>query len=171
MLINAAALKKIAETASRLASMDPQDEAVQRTIEGLQKNADMLHEQIREEPKGSWGENSMKNDAEFISEQIKCLKAAAVNPARNYMKIVSIIEGLERAAVACQRPENTAMLPRIAEVTRRVAGIFKKVDTVEDLERPLTEIEAAVAKLYGPDQSRNDSYFFDRKGKGHHNEK
>ncbi len=166
-----AAIRNISEAASRLASMDPQDEAVKRTIEGLQENSSVLAEQKRDEPKGSWGEHSMDQDMDFISEQIKCLKAAAVSPARNYTRIVSIVEGLERACVACRSPENAALLPRIAEATRKVAGVFKQVDTVEDLEKPLEAIEKAVHALYGPDQSRNDSYFFDRKGKGHHSEK
>lgn len=166
-----AAIKNIAEGASRLASMDPQDEAVKRTIEGLQENAAMIGEEKKDKPSSSWGDHSLDQDAAFIAEQIKCLKAAALQPARNYTRIISIVEGLERAIVACQRPENAPLLPRIAAATRQVAGVFKKVDTVDDLEKPLEAIEKAVHALYGPDQSRNDAYFFDRKGKGHHGEK
>lgn len=164
-------LTKMAETAARLAAMDPQDEAVSRTVEGLQENAKMLKDEMRQEPKGSWGEHSMQQDIDFIGEQISRLKAASVTPARNYTRIVSIVDGLQAAHVASQRPQNAPIRPRIAEIVRKVAGVFSKVDTVEDLDKPLEEIERAVHKLYGPSQSRNDAYFFDRKGKGHHSEK
>lgn len=164
-------LNEMAEGARRLAAMDPQDEAVQRTVEGLKSNAEMLRDEMKGEPKGSWGEHSMQQDADFIGEQIGRLKSAALTPARNYSRIVKIVEGLQGLHTASLRPQNAAVRPRVAELVRKVAGIFSKVDTVEDLDKPLEQIEKAVHALYGPDQSRNDAYFFDRRGKGHHGEK
>ena len=93
----------------------------------------------------SWGEESMKDDVEFIGKQVQRLKAAAAVPARNYSRIVSICDGLREVAVAARRPENAAVRPKLAGIVKRVAGIFSEVDTVDDLD-------------------------FERRGKGHHGE-
>lgn len=166
-------LRQLQATARRLAESDPQSEAVQRTVDELQKQVKWLG-QI-EKPTGyknkgefgNFGDNSLKNDISFIGEQVRKLKSAAIVPARNYARIVSILTGLERATEIAKRPQYAAVRPRIATIVEKVAGVFECVDTVADLDKPLEQIEKAVHGLYG-DQSKNSTYYFDRRGKGHH---
>lgn len=159
------ALKNAVAASSRLAETDPQDESVARVMKHLQDQVGLLKEQAREDR--GWGKDSMENDIEFIGNQIQKLKAAAATPMRNYQRIVNICDGLAKAAVSARHPENAGVRPQIAGVVKRVAGIFSEVDTVEDLDKPLEQIEKAVHALYG-DQSRNDVYYFERRNKGHH---
>lgn len=163
------ALRNAVAASRRLAESDPQDEAVQKTVENLQAQVGLLNELARSDR--SWGEDSMKDDVDFIGKQVQRLKAAAAVPARNYARIVSICDGLREVAVAARRPENAAVRPKLATVVKRVAGIFSEVDTVDDLDKPLEQIEKAVHALYGPSQSLNEAYYFERRNKGHHGEK
>ncbi len=163
-------LKQLVATAHRLAETDPQSEAVQRVVDELQAQVQWLG-QI-EKPTGykaneDFGANSLKNDISFIGDQVKRLKSAAEPAARNYNRIVSILSGLQRATEVAKRPQYAALRPRIALIVEKVAGVFKDVDTVEDLDKPLESIEKAVHGLYGK-QSDNATYYFDRRGKGHH---
>lgn len=163
-------LRQIQATARRLAETDPQSEAVQRVVDELQSQVQWLG-QI-EKPTGykaneDFGANSLKNDISFIGEQVKKLKSAAEPAARNYQRIVSILAGLQRAVEISKRPQFAAMRPKIATIVQKTAGVFECVDTVEDLDKPLEQIEKAVHGLYG-DQSKNSTYYFDRRGKGHH---
>ena len=64
------------------------------------------------------------------------------------------------------RPQNIKMMPRVAEIVKKVAGAFSQVDTIQDLDRDLSEIEAAVHKLYSQSQSLNDFAMFGRKNRG-----
>jgi hypothetical protein len=159
------AIKNITAASRRLAEADPQDEAVQRTIDELQSQVSLLNELARVD--SGFGQDSMKDDAEFIGEQIKNLKAAASAPARNYAKIVSICDELREVVLASRRPENAAIRPKLATIVKQVAGVFSEVDTVDDLDKPLAQIEKAVHALYG-DQSSNQSPYFERRNKGHH---
>ncbi len=163
-------LKKIVATARHLAESDPQSEAVQQTVDNLQAQVKWLG-QI-EKPTGykaneDFGANSLKDDISFIGEQVKRLKSAAEPAAKNYSRIVSILNGLQRATEIAKRPQFAAMRPRIALIVQKTAGVFQCVDTVEDLDKPLEQIEKAVHGLYG-DQSKNSTYYFDRRNKGHH---
>ena len=168
-------VQRLAAIAHRLAETNPQDEAAQRVIDELKKQVQWLG-QI-EKPTGyknkgefgSYGENSMKNDIDFIGQQVKKLKSAAEPAARNYARIVSILAGLQRATEIAKRPQFAALRPRIALIVQKTAGVFESVDTVEDLDKPLETIEKAVHGLYG-DQSANSTYYFDRRGKGHHDQ-
>jgi hypothetical protein len=162
-------LRNVIASSKRLAEMDPQDEAIKGTVEQLERSIGLLSEDAKAEPKDSWGEHSMKKDMEFLGEQIKKLKAAAVTPARNYTRIVNITDGLHNAFVAAQKPQNAKMRPHLVSIVKKVAGIFAEVDTVEDLDKPLEDIEKAVHKLYG-DQSSNACYYFERRSRGHHGE-
>jgi len=165
------AVRNVVATSRRLAQMDPQDEAVDRTVKELQEQVQWMG-QI-EKPggfKGSFGENSYKDDVKFIGEQIKKLHGAAVVPARNYQRMVAILAGLGRAHQIASRPQNAEIRPRIVEIVKHVAGVFSKIDTTEDLEKPLEQIEKAVHSLYG-DQSKNSTFYFDRRNKGHHGDK
>jgi len=160
------------EHATRLAQMDPQDEAVDRSIDGLEAQIALLQSEV-EKPAGeknSFGEHSRKSDIEHLGDQIDQLRSAAVVPAANYRRIVSILSGLKQAFVAAQRPQNAAIRPQIASIVEKVAGIFSEVDTVQDLDKPLEAIEKAVHSLYG-DQSKNSTFYFERRNKGHHSEK
>ena len=166
----ATGLRQVQANAHRLAETDPQDEAVARVVDELHKQVQWLG-QI-EKPTGykaneDFGANSLKDDISFIGEQVKRLKSAAEPAARNYQRIVAILAGLQRATEIAKRPQYAAMRPRIAQIVEKVAGVFQCVDTVEDLEKPLEAIEKAVHGLYG-DQSKNGTYYFDRRGKGHH---
>lgn len=172
----ATALNNVVSASRRLADTDPEDAAISRVVNHLQEQANLLHMLMTQRPtpdtapsNRGFGKDSMDNDIEFISHQIQKLKTAAAVPMRNYQRIVSICDGLTRAATSARRPQNAAIRPKIATVVKRIAGIFAEVDTVEDLEKPLDQIEKAVHSLYG-DQSKNETYYFDRRNKGHHGE-
>jgi hypothetical protein len=163
--------KKIAASVARLAQMDPQDSAVDRTVQELKSEVSLLTGEV-EHPagyKGSFGEASEKDDVAAIGEQIKKLQTAAQIPARNYARMSSILVGLNRAHEASVKPAHAALRPRIAKIIEKVAGIFAECDTVQDLDKPLEAIEKAVHSLYG-DQGKNGTFFFDRRNKGHHGE-
>lgn len=87
-------------------------------------------------------------DNPTMVESIDQMRSAAAVPMANYNRIVSILDGLRHAAILAGRPQNAAVRPRIAEIVKKVAGIFKEVDTVQDLNKPLEAIEAAVHRLY-----------------------
>jgi vacuolar-type H+-ATPase subunit I/STV1 len=165
-------IRQIIATTKKLAQMDPQDEAVEATVKELQEVSSQLGEQMREDKDSPAGQQSMKDDMTFIGEQIDKLHSAAIRPASNYARIVSILGGLKRAVMAAQRPQNAAVRPRIAAVVEKVAGIFSEVDTVKDLDRPLDQIEKAVHALYGQrggelGQSANKVYCHGLAEKGH----
>jgi hypothetical protein len=162
-------VKNLVASVKKIAQMDPQDEAVKGTIDELQEQIGLLKSGV-EAPagaKGSFGEQSKKDDVEFLGQQIDKLRAAAMVPVSNYRRILSILQGLRQAQVAAQRPQNVAIRPKIAAIVEKVAGVFAQVDTVQDLDKPLEAIEKAVHGLYG-DQSKNGTFYFDRRGKGRH---
>lgn len=163
------AVRNLLATTRRLAETDPQDEAAGRVVDSLQDQVGLLRELAQKDKSSPWGSQSMKDDVDFIGDQIKKLKAAAAVPAANYRRIHSIMSALERAWTEAARPQNAAMRPKLASAVKRVAGIFAEVDTVQDLDKPLEQIEKAVHSLYG-DQSKNSTYYFDRRNKGHHGE-
>ena len=162
--------RKIVATISRLAQMDPLDEAVAQTVQILTHEVNLLSSEKPASRQGSFDDTSAKSDLKVIGEQIKKLHSAAIVPARNYARMTSILVGLHRAHEASGRPAYAHLRPRIANIIEKVAGVFSEIDTVQDLEKPLEAIEKAVHGLYGPSQSNNDAYMFDRKGKGHHGE-
>ncbi len=164
-----AQLKKVAAAVTRLAETDPQDEAVKRTVDVLNAEAKLLGGEV-EKPagfSGSFGEHSVEQDAAFLKDQVSQLHQAALKPAARYQRIIAITAGLHRALQASERPQFAALRPRIAKIVERTAGIFAEVDTVADLDKELEAIEKAVHSLYG-DQSSNSTFYFDRRGKGHH---
>lgn len=159
------ATKNIVATITRLAETDPQDEAVSKTVEELQESVNLLKELSRDDR--GWGKDSMEDDADFMLEQIKQLKAAALVPANNYRKIVDICDELKKVAIDARKPENAKIQKHLAAAIRKISGIFAEVDTVKDLDKPLDQIAKAVHGLYG-DQSKNQTFYFDRRNKGHH---
>lgn len=163
----ATVVRNLVLASRRLAQMDPQDEAVGRTVAEMQESAKLLGELGRDDKASPWGAQSMKEDVDAIGDQIKRLKSAAAIPAANYRRMYDILATLERAWAVAARPQNSAARPKVASAFRKIAGIFAEVDTVQDLNKPLDAIEKAVHGLYG-DQSANSTYYFDRRGKGHH---
>jgi len=161
-------VKKLAVTVRRLAQSDPQDAAVSETVDEMHAGIDLLTKGV-EKPAGapgSFGEKSLQDDASFVADQISKLKAAAAVPAKNYARIFNVLAGLQKAAEIAKRPQYAALRPRIATIIEKVAGLFAEVDTVADLDKPLEAIEKAVHGLYG-DQSKNSTFYLDRRGKGH----
>ncbi len=161
-------LKKLVATVRRLADTDPQAEAVARTVEGMREQISQLTSEV-EKPagaSGSFGEESRKQDVNFMKEQISKLQKAAYNPAKNYTRIYNLLGELGRAAEISGRPQYAAVRPQIASVVEKLSGLFKDVDTTADLDKPLQAIEDAVHKMYG-DQSKNGTFYLDRRGKGH----
>jgi hypothetical protein len=162
-------IKSLLATTKRLAESDPQDEAVARTVQVMQEQIAQLTSEV-EKPAGennSFGKNSRKQDVDFLRNQITRLKAAAMVPASNYRRIVTILGDLSRVASLAERPQNAAIRPQLAAAVEKLAGVFAEVDTVQDLDKDLEAIEKAVHGLYG-DQSSNAMAYFDRRGKGHH---
>lgn len=161
------ALNSLIATTKRLAETDPHDEAVKQIVTDLQEQAKQLGEQAREDKDSPWGEQSMKDDIEFIGDQISKLKSAAEIPLKNYQRIVKILEGVEAIHKLAARPQNAAVRPHVATIVKKVAGVFAEVDTVADLDKPLEQIEKAVAAVY-KDQSKNSSYYFERRNLKNH---
>ncbi len=162
-------LQNVRIAARKLAQMDPQDEAVTRTVQGLQEQISLLTKEV-DPPAGeknSFGAGIREDEVDHLKEQISKLHSAASVPLKNYQRVLSILEGLKTATELASRPQNAALRPKIAGVIEKVAGVFSEVDTTEDLDKPLEAIEKAVHGLYG-DQSKNSTYYFDRRGKGHH---
>jgi hypothetical protein len=115
---------------------------------------------------------SAEDDAKLdsIKDSLAKMHAVATTTSANYKRILSICAGLKSAVEIAERPNYASFRPKISSIVKKVAGIFAEVDTVEDLDKPLAEIEKAVHALYGPSQSSNSAYYFDRRGKGHHSE-
>ncbi len=166
---NQAQLKKVVAAVKRLAETDPQSEAVKETVNVLKEEAKLLGGEV-EKPAGypgSFGEHSNEQDVAFLKEQVSKLHSAATVPAARYARILAITAGLHRALQASQKPQYAALRPRIAKIVEKTAGLFAEVDTVADLDKDLESIEKAVHSLYG-DQSKNSTFYFESRGKGHH---
>jgi hypothetical protein len=166
---NQAQVNKVIAAVRKLAQTDPQDEAVSETVDVLQAEAKLLGGEV-EKPagfSGSFGEHSVKQDQDFLKDQVSKLHSAALGPASRYQRILAITAGLHRALQASEKPQYAALRPRIAQIVEKTAGLFAEVDTVADLDKDLESIEKAVHSLYG-DQSKNSTFYFDRRGKGHH---
>lgn len=160
-------VKNLLASSRRLAEMDPQDEAVARTVAEMGEHTKLLGELATKDKSSPWGAQSMKDDIDAIGDQIKRLKAAAAIPAANYRRMFDILSSMEKVWAVAARPQNASVRPKVAAMMRKVAGVFAEVDTVQDLDKPLDAIEKAIHSLYG-DQSSNSIYYFDRRGKGHH---
>lgn len=161
-------LQNIKIAVAKLAQMDPQDEAVAKTVEGIQEQISLLSKVDKPAgDKNSHGKGMREDDVDFMKEQINKLHQAAVAPLKNYRRIATITDTLGKVAELAARPQNAAVRPQIMNAIEKIAGVFSQVDTVADLDKPLEQIEKAVAALYG-DQSSNSSLYFERRGKGHH---
>lgn len=160
-------VKNLLASSRRLAEMDPQDEAVARTVAEMTEHTKLLGELASKDKSSPWGAQSMKDDIDAMGDQIKRLKAAAAMPAANFRRMYDILASMERVWADAARPQNASVRPKVASMMKKIAGVFAEVDTVQDLDKPLGAIEKAIHSLYG-DQSSNATYYFDRRGKGHH---
>ena len=166
--MNEKLVRELVESINRLAATNPTGPAVgARANEIFAKVNAVKTASVRREVAPARREIAVDNPS--IVDQIDKMRSAAVVPASNYGRVVSILDGLRHAALLAGRPQNAAMRPQIASIVRKMAGVFKDIDTVQDLDKPLETIEKAVHGLYG-DQSKNSCYYFDRRGKGHHGE-
>lgn len=159
-------VRKIQASVLKLAETDPQDAAVDATVEQLKEEISLLQDSAKES-ESDRVKSVIQDDVDGLNAQIQQLHAAAATPARNFARIQSICAGLQRVAMISKRPQFAEMRPRVAELTKKVAGLFAQVDTVEDLDKPLEQIEKAVHSLYG-DQSKNSTLYFERRNKGFH---
>ena len=160
-------VKKLVAAVKRIAEMDPQDAAVDATVKEMKMESELLGEKLAE-TESAPVVHSMEQDQKSIAEQIDRLHEAAVQPAKNYVRITNILRGLKQASVIAQRPQNAAVRPRIAQLVAKTAGLFAEVDTMADLSKPLADIEAAVHKLYGPHLNSPNAYMFKKNSKGFH---
>lgn len=161
-------VKELHQHIASLVALDPTDKAVvahlasvANTIGNLEKIAT---EKAVEEPS-----KAASLDMAKTADAIGRLYHAAGTTRQNYDRVMGILEGLHAAVKVAAKPQNVAVRPRVAALVEKTAGVFALCDTVQDLDRPLAEIEKAVHSLYG-DQSKNSTYYFDRRGKGHHDE-
>lgn len=159
------ATKNISDAVSYLSKVDPNDESIHKVVASIQENVNLIKKLAQENVEAS--APSADEDVDFIIGQINNLKAAALVPANNYKKIVDICDSLKKVALETRNPENAKIRKNVASAFRRISGIFAEVDTVQDLDKPLEQIEKAVHGLYG-DQSKNTTYYFNRRNKGHH---
>lgn len=164
--------QELVESVNRLAATDPTNDVVGNRVQEVFLNVKKIREAsdpTSDRPVApTHSEFVVENaPAESIIDQIDQMRSAAARPAANYGRMISILDGLRHAAALAQRPQNAAVRPRIAEIVNKVAGVFQQVDTVQDLDKPLEQIEKAVHALYG-NQSANSTYYFDRRGKGNH---
>jgi hypothetical protein len=144
-------VRNFISTVQKLSAMDPRDEETVSVVASLDKMATEL-------------DIPTVASMEVLKSQVQKLHSAALVPANNYQRIVAITAGLHRALVATEKPQYASLRPRISKIVERVAGIFAEVDTVQDLDKPLEQIEKAVHALYG-DQSLNSMPYFERRGK------
>lgn len=154
-------IKNLVESVNRLAATDPNSDHVQSRVDEIMKTASAV----------KTAATATKETA--VIGQIDKMRSAAVVPASNYGRVVRILDGLRHAAVLAQEPQNEPVREQIASIVNKVAGVFAEIDTVQDLDKPLAEVESAVHALYGKQfgeqgQSSNKMSYFERRGKGFH---
>lgn len=146
-------MRNLISAVKNLTSLDVEDPRVASAVEALASTVNP-----------SYGV-----DLDFIQSQVSRLHSAAVIPAKNYERMRNITAGLHQVVQMAKSPENEALRPRIAKIVERVAGAFALIDTVQDLDRPLSEIEAAVHRLYSNGkQNAPSTYNFEARHKGGH---
>ena len=132
MIDKESATRNALAASRRLAEADPQDEAVGRVVAELSEQVGLLNELARADKSSPWGSGSMKDDVDFIGDQIKKLKSAAAIPAANYRRMYDILSKLEKvwvaasprmqpAFISCSMPATRSSSPRAA--TRISASI------------------------------------------------
>lgn len=147
-------VRKIVAAVSSLSKANPADPEVLKHVAALVESTEPQKAAI---------------PTDELRAQIARLHKAAVTPAKNYSRIISIASGLDRAAVMA-RNSGPDMQRQIASLIQKVAGIFAECDTADELaSHSLAEIEAAVHRLYN-NGKQNDPHTYDfvQRGAGHH---
>lgn len=179
-------VRNLVASVKKIAEADPQSAGVSALVEGLEAQLDALETQVEalgdmapaaEAPESEEASETPEAPAEEPAEapstetastvfgQLASLRRAAEAPLKNYQRIVALCTSLERVANIASRPQYAAARPHVAACVQKLAGIFSKVDTVEDLDKPLEQIESAIHSLY---KNPNDpsTYNFSAKNKG-----
>jgi hypothetical protein len=102
-----------------------------------------------------------------VDKQISRMKIAAEIPLKNYGRIIKILEKMEYINKMAALPQNATVRPHITTIVRKIAGVFAEVDNVCDLDKPLEQIEKAIAAIYKKPSSNNSCYFERRNLKNH----
>ena len=164
-------LNAVIKSVNRLAATDPSGPGVEERARELVASVGKLKSAVDADPaperKVAPAKSEFVVENPSVLEEIDLMRSAAAKPAERYGRVIAILDGLRHAAVLAGRPQNAAVRPQIAAIVKKVAGVFAEVDTVQDLDKPLEQIERAVHGLYG-NQSSNSCYYFDRRGKGGH---
>lgn len=166
-------LNQVIKSVNRLAATDPSSPSVEERARELLASVGQFKTALEPTPAPAPEREVAPARSEFvvdnpsILDEIDQMRSAAAKPAERYGRVIAILDGLRHAAVLAGRPQNAAVRPQIAVIVKKVAGVFAEVDTVQDLDKPLEQIERAVHGLYG-NQSSNSCYYFDRRGKGGH---
>lgn len=166
--MNEKLIQELSASIHRMAATDPASDLVEARVKDVFQKVANVKASIaagEREIAPARSETIVENPS--VIEHIDQMRAAAAVPAANYGRIVSLLDGLRHAALLASRPQHAAVRPRISSIVQKVAGIFAEIDTVEDLNKPLEQIEKAVHALYG-DQGKNGCFYFERRGKGHH---
>lgn len=173
-------LQELVNSVNRLAASTPGSPEIEKRVHDVYSQAKQIRSalgpeiQIPERPMAPTQSETQicdhvcdQNEGASVVDAIDQMRSMAAGPAAKYGRMISILDGIRHAAVLAERPQNAAVRPRIALIVKKLAGVFKDIDTVQDLDKPLEQIEKAVHSLYG-NQSKNDTYMFERRGKGHH---
>lgn len=169
--------RNLVASVRKIAEADPQSSGVSALVEGLEAQLDALETQVEaisdlapaaEEAPAAEAPEAPEGSTETASTvfgQLALLRSAAEAPLKNYQRIIALCSSLERVANIASRPQYAAARPHVASCVQKLAGIFSKVDTVEDLDKPLAQIESAIHSLY---KNPNDpsTYNFSAKNKG-----
>lgn len=156
------ALQSVIASTKTLMSTDPTSPDVRQITSALLASTEELTKLATPTPPSPDAQSFS-----LVASQVEKLHQAAIIPAKNYRRIAMITNQLKGVVKVASLPQNIALRPQIQEIVRKTAGIFSQIDTVEDLDVPLEQIEKAVHKLYG-DQSSNSTYNFEARGKGNH---
>ncbi len=159
-------MKDLVQSIRRLASVDVNSDSQ------VTEAVDSVFKSVKNASAGS-SNNSPKQSVDAdnsLIAKIDRFASAIKTPADNYRRMEKIVAGVRRLAMISERSGNSDLKEKTSRILVKLAGVFKEVDTVSDLDRPLEEIEKAVHSLYG-DQSKNSTYYFERRGKGHSGEK
>lgn len=171
-----ASVKKIAESEPTSSDLEALVDSLEDQLEALGAQVEALNALTSPESEEAPAESeetaeseeapaAQPKEASTIFDTLNEFRRASEVPVKNYLRINSICRSMEMAATLASRPQNASARPKLAAAVVKLAGLFAKVDTAEDLDRPLSEIENALQSLY---KNPNDpsTYNFSERGKG-----
>lgn len=145
-----------------LASTDPTDLKVAALVQDIDAKATQMIEFA-----AATAASRKDDDFTVVASSVESLHNSVLIPCSNYRRIATITSKLRGLVKLAGLPQNASLRPQIQEIVKKTAGVFAEVDTVDDLNKPLEQIEKAVHKLYG-DQNSSKTYNFEERGKGFH---